>query len=627
MRGSRPAQSVSAWLAALVLCAPLAADDAGVVRGQVRGDAQPLPASQVFAYQLADLTLRKVTTDESGRFAFKSLPSGLYKIVAFKPGFVPGVALLTRASAQAIQVLDVELQNQRAAAGDSTADFWAMRQKIPTDVLREIDMTMARSDSGLGVPRLDTLSAGVRAVTGVDSLASTQTAQVSGGEVELAGELDDLSVGVSGRFVSLESTNGLDAPATDGYTQMLSIDVSGGGANRIQVTSLDNSLSTHSGEERIGLQSHRLSWSRDGEKHRSEIAAQYLEEDNFYARGAANQMALPPGSRTWNLEGSYSTDIGERSSVEAGFRYLDREFDLLENDLLLNGVLPQERLELFGRAGTAINPAVLVEYGVYSTMRDGTLSFMPQGGLVLKLGDSWRASTLASLKMHDDPIEARRMNDFHTGYYGDYASCERAAAECYQVVLSRFVDGQEKLSLGALHRRFDETLRLQFDDNFFNYRENIQLFHGDAVPELQLALTQRLSPNILTRLESNLGAGGGGVVTLSDSRGRYENEVRYLVTSLDTLFEQSATGVFIAFHHLQQRLSPVVDDRPLAQLLEVERLQLKLTQDLAVLSEMAADWAVQLNMELSRGSLPLEDEVVTANDIRSRITGGLAVRF
>ncbi len=289
-------------------------------------------------------------------------------------------------------------------------------------------------------------------------------------------------------------------------------------------------------------------------------------------------------------------------------------------------MLPQERVEVFGRAGTSINPAVLIEYGVYSTMRDGTLSFMPQGGLVVKLGDHWRASTLASLKMHDDPIEARRLNDFHTGYIGDYASCERAAAECYQVVLSRFAGNQEKLSIGALHRRFDETLRLQFDQNFFNYRENIQLFHGDAVPELQFALTQRLSPNIVTRLESSLGAGGGGVVTLADGDAPYENEVRYLVTSLDTHFQQSATGVFVAFHHLQQRLSPV-DDRPLEQLLEVERLQVILTQDLAVLSEMAADWAVQLNMELSRGSLPSSDETVTTDEIRSRVTGGLAVRF
>ncbi|MDH3404280.1 MAG: carboxypeptidase-like regulatory domain-containing protein [Acidobacteriota bacterium] len=628
MRRFPTSQSVAALIAALVMCALPAAADEGVVSGQVRTASHPLPASQVYAYQLADLTLRKATTDEAGRFAFKSLPAGLYKIVAFKPGFVPGVALLTRASAKAVQILDVELRDQGAAAADSAADFWTVRQQIPTDVLRDIDFALAADESAGSSPRIDNLRAGVRAVTGVDSMATAQTAQLSGGEVELASEIDNVNVDVSGSYLALEAARDLHLPATDGYSQTLSVDVSGVGANRIRMTTVDNSLSTASGKERMGLQSQRLSWSRDGERHRSQVAAQYTEEDNFYARGGGSRLALPPGSRAWNLEGSYSTDISERSTMEAGFRYRDRVFELVHNDLLLNGVLPQERVEVFGRGGTSLVPAVLVEYGVYSTMRDGTLSFMPQGGLVMRLGDSWRASTSAGVKMHDDPLEARRVNDFHTAYFRDYASCERATAECYQVVLARFVDDQEKLSIGALHRRFDETLRLQFDQNFFNYRENLQLVHGDAVPELQIALTQRLSPTILARLESNLGAGGGGILTLADREHGYENEVRYFVTSLDTQFERSATGVFVAFHQLEQRLSPLDDQpRPAEQILELERLQLMLTQDLAVLGDLAADWAVQLNMELSRGFVPTGGDATLADEIRSRITGGLAVRF
>jgi hypothetical protein len=420
----------------------------------------------------------------------------------------------------------------------------------------------------------------------------------------------------------------LDSATANGYSQLVSVNVSGIGSNHIQVISVDNKLSSAEtdGSDPIGLQSHRLSWSRDvGERGRSEIAAQYTEEDNFYASGSASRMAMLAGSRTWNLEGSYSTDVGERSSVEAGFRYSDRQLEDLDRPRF-EETLPLERVEVFGRAGTAVTPSVLVEYGVYSTMRDGTMSFMPQGGLVMKLGDSWRASTSASLKMHEDPLEARRLEDFHSGYFRDYASCERAAAECYQVVLSRIIDDQEKMSFGAVHRRFDETLRLHFDQNFFNYRENLQLVHGDSVPELQFALTQRLTPNILTRLESNVGAGGGGRVRLAGRPKRYENEVRYMVTSLDTLFEQTATGVFVAFHQLEQRFNSP-SNQNLAEEVDLERLQLMLTQDLTVLSSMAADWALQVNMELSRGALPNTEKAVSADEIRQRITGGLAVKF
>lgn len=596
---------------------------AGFVGGQVRTGELPLADSQVYAYQLADLTLRKVATDPDGRFTFAALPAGLYKIVAFKKGFVPGVALLTRASAQAVQFLEVELESD--ADVDSAADFWTVRKQIPTDVLRDIDLMLAAADATPALaPRVDRLSARMRAVTGVDSLAA-DGAHVSGGHLQVASALDDLTLGVQGHFVTLEGRNGLTTEA-DGRSQAVSVDVAGSGSTRIRVSSIDNRLRTPASDDaRMGLQSHRLSWSRDLGPGESRFAAQYVEEDNFYAgAGVTDLIGLPGGSRMWNLEGNYTMSVGQRSRVEAGFVYRDRDIELIDSEW--GSMLPSERVELFGRGGTTVHPSVLVEYGVYSTMRDGTVSLMPQGGVVLKLGDDWRAATSASLKMHDDPIEARRLNDFHTGYFRDYASCERAAAECYQLVLSRFAEDQEKLSIGAIHRRFDESLRLHFDENFFNYHENLQLVRGDAVPELQFALNQRLSPNVHARFESNLGAGGGGVLVLSDEQ-PYENQVRYLVTSVDTQFEQTATGVFVAFHHLQQRLEPV-ESRPLEELLELERLQLMLTQDLGVLSEIASNWAVQLNMELSRGSLPAGDgDLGDDGDLRSRITGGLAVSF
>ncbi len=639
----RLARQPFAWAAGLIAlaAAPLAAESpstapasgaslpgsalatTGYVRGQVRVESAPLPGSQVYAYQLADLSLRKVAADQDGRFSFESLPAGLYKIVAFKPGFIPGVALLTRASSDAAQFLEMELRGRDNAA-DSSTDFWSVRKQIPTDVLRDIDLASAVYEGDPVLPRVDRLSAQMRTVTGVDSLATAGGAQLKGGHVAVEGEIDDINVGVEGRFVALESTSGLQTMA-GGHSQAVSVDVSGVGEHRIQVTSIDNRLRTAPTEDgRIGLASHRLAWSRDvGEDGEARAAAWYTEENNFLAgAGNASLLELPSASRTWNLEGNYTTRIGERSRLEAGVYYRDRDLNLADSEWLDH--LPQERVEVFGRAGTSVHPSVLVEYGVYSTLRDGSVSLMPQGGVVVQLNDSWRAATSASLKMHDDPIEARRLNDFHTGYFRDYASCERAAAECYQLVLSKFEDRQEKLSISAIHRRFDESLRLHFDENFFNYHENLQLVHGDAVPELQFAMTQRLSPTIRTRLQSNLGEGGGGTLVLADGDHPYENNVRYMVTSVDTQFEQSATGVFVAFHHLEQDLEPLQEEERL-ELMDLQRLQLMLTQDLGILSTLASNWAVQLNMEVSRGTLP--DSEADLDELRSRVTGGLAVKF
>jgi len=628
MNVSRPIQCTLALTFALLANASFASAGDGVVSGRVSALDAPLPASQVYAYQLGELTLRKVTTDEDGSFAFRDLPTGLYKIIAFKPGFLPGIALLTRASLEARQFLDVELQSQDSAATDSAADIWSVRQQIPTDILHDIDMaSMSPSQETSTVAGGIPVRARMQALTGVDSMATTQTASLSGGQVDVASEIDQLNVDVRGRYVELASRPGdLDAPEANGHTQMLSVNVTGVGTNRINVTSLDNSLDTaETGQDRMGLQSHRLSWSRGvGARGHSQVAAHYIEENNFYSRGVSGSMAMPSGSREWNLEGSYASSVGQRSSVEAGFNYRERQFELAgSGDPLFDGILPGERVDVFGRAGTSVTPSVLVEYGVYSTMRDGSLSFAPQGGVVLQLGDDWRAATAASLRVHEDPVEARRFNDFRTGHYSDYSSCEGSSSECYQVSVAKMDGDQERMSFGAIHRTFDETLRLQFDDNFFNYRENLQLVRGDTVPELQFALTQRLSPNILARVESSLGIGGGGRLALDENE-HFENEVSYLVTSVDTRFEQTATGVLVAFHQLRQNFNSMTSQTPEEQL-ALERIQVALTQDLAVLGSMAADWALQLNMELSRGALPSDDSL--DDDIRERITGGLAVKF
>ena len=61
---------------------------------------------------------------------------------------------------------------------------------------------------------------------------------------------------------------------------------------------------------------------------------------------------------------------------------------------------------------------------------------------------------------------------------------------------------------------------------------------------------------MLTSLESSVAFGGGGTFVAADRRS-YENQVHYMVTSLDTQFLTSSTGVFVAFHHLPQELEPL----------------------------------------------------------------------
>ena len=60
--------------------------------------------------------------------------------------------------------------------------------------------------------------------------------------------------------------------------------------------------------------------------------------------------------------------------------------------------------------------------------------------------------------------------------------------------------------------------------------------------------------------------------------------------------------------------------------MELERLQLGVTQDLSLLQHLAANLALHLNMEISRGGSS-DTSVLELEELRKRVTGGVAVRF
>ncbi len=607
-----------AWLGALAWGA-VAEARAASLSGTVSAAAAPLPRANVYAYELADASLLRVATDEAGAFRFETLPAGLYKIVAFKAGFVPAIALLTRASAEAAQVLDMELEPSPPVPAE--ADFWAVRRHIPPDVLRDIETAAALAAWSQEGPELAALSGEMEALAGVDRTLEGGAAQMTGGRVDLEGAIRDLRFGVAGDYIALESASDLPN-GPDGRSQAVTIDVEDGGTQRLRVTSLEGRLRDVSLDP-VDFETHRVAWSRQDDEAVASVAAQYTAESNYYRRSSLGTLWLPEASRAWRLEGSYARALGERSRLEAGVRYRELETELADDRFWL----PQQRVEVFGRNGLRLNPTFLVEYGVFSTLRDGSLSLMPQGSLVVQLGPDWRARAQASVEAHDDPIDSVLLRDFAIAQYDDYASCEGAAEHCYQVLFSRFEGEEERFSIGGLHRRFDETLRLHFDPDFFNQQEHLYLVPGDTVPELQMSVAGRPRPRVLTRLRSSLGSGGGGVVWVGPRARPYENQVTYLVTSLDTQFQATDTGVFLAFHHLSQRLDPL-GEQGVERLVELHRLQLLLTQELDFLHAMASDFAVHLNMEVSRGLTAVSEEVVNDPDeLRSRITGGFAVSF
>ncbi len=616
------------------------------VFGRVTGEVAPLAAVRVYAYQLADFSLQRVVTNAEGRFRFPELPAGLYKIIAFKTGFVPVIVMLTHSREDAQQFLELQLAQDAAENARASDDFWSIRGRIPADVLREIE-----TPEGSGVKLADspftpdparssnpssasfqtsTFATKMEAMTGYEQLPVVGEALLAGGQVGVEGSMGDLRVGLTGDFWRLGPTDAYADAGAGGQSREIALRLQGADAK------VDLATSSHrlvgADEEPVDFETHRLSWSQSLSDHsRAHLAAQYTSQTNYYSQSPLAPLEIPRDSRSWEVDSSYTLDPSTRTSFQGGFRYRDREVGVAGSDAFgpNDPTLHDERLDLFGRSGFRLRPTVLVEYGLYTTLRDGTMSLTPHGGLVVQLGDRWQASTLASGKV-STVAESSLRRDFVPAFYHESSACTQGEQSCYQVELSRRSDdGENSLSVGAVDRQIGETLRLFFNDDFFDHLESLYLVQGDQLPEVQLGVTRRITPKLIARLESNAGSGGGGIFYATD-QAPYQNSVRYLVTSLDTHYQGTDTGLFISFRHLEQDLQPLggaaaTGGQP--PRLEIERLQLMLTQDLNILLDLASDWAVKLNMEISRGSTLFGPGSGKGDELRSRVLGGFAVRF
>ena len=596
--------------------------------GQVRSDVGPLEAARVYAYQVTDLTLTRATTGEDGRFLFSTLPAGVYKIIAHKVGFVPAVVLFTRATQSAADFLEFELTAETVASDDGSTDFWSIRRRIPGDVLREIELAeaMHAERRSAATPATD-LAFVTEMMAGLDNFADTGQSHLTRGRIGMHGRVGRLMLELDGRFDELrpqsQSTGDEGDSLTRGRTNSLDFSLAGKGSSSVHFNSVRHSFNDHpSMEGPVDFERYQVQWHQElGSGAESAVSAQYLAESGFHTQGPVEPAGLPEGSRTLNVNGTYRHEIGERLAVRTGVSYQEMLIDT-EIGQAWSG-LARQRVNAFGIGSTALGSGLVVEYGLYSLLLDGTVALSPHGGVVMDLGKGWKGEAVARRRFRS---EAPELGSFAIAYFRNLEADPGGDEHYYRVGLQHDGEDGESIRIGAIHREIGDTLRVFFSEDFFDQVESVYLVRGDRLPELQVQISRRLAPKILTILQSNAGSGGGGLFRTANDDRSYENQVSYMVTSVDTQFQETSTGVFLALHRVEQRLDPIGPGQRGTDV-ELDKLQLKLTQELGYFLDLGTDLAVLLNIELSRGDLAYGRTLADRDELHSRVAGGVAVRF
>lgn len=590
------------------------------VVGKVLADQDPLVSASVYAYELADLSLKKSFTDRSGEFVFRSLPAGLYKIIAHKPGFVPAVMLLTRTTAGAYQYIDFALTPENTSTADGD-DYWSIREKIPSDILREIQIAESLEESSRTQREQDRFEAEMAALTGSGAFSSIGPARLNGGTLGVQGRVGNVDLGVRGTIREFDGAS--DSHFTGSKlaeTSALAVTLSPFDDAQLQVSSHRSQIRSGGG---IDLEHYGVAWSSDLGPGRSQLSAAFTQENNFYSDDRIDAFGMPSASQTWEVEGSYEAQLSRRNTLQTGVSYRQRSALTAASA----AAIPVERFDIFGVGGLDVGGGTNVEYGLFTTVVNDQVQLAPHAGVSVELGSNWTAEVAGRHRVTE--VDPRFLNqDFIPAFYGHAAQCSPGESDCYRIKVTRLLGEQNSVSVGVLQRQYTDTLRLFFSEDFLDQLDSLFLVAGDRVPELHFSIDRRLSPNVLAHFESNIAEGGGGTLESSDGS-PLQNRVRFVVTSLNTHFENTSTAVKLGFHSMQQDLSPLGGDGADSTAIDSERIQLQVTQDLERLLGFAfapsSQWALLLDMQVSRGNGILDSAQI--DEVRERVVGGIAVSF
>jgi len=638
----RRVTAIFATLAFLALSGSARAEVLGL-EGRVVLNQSPVSEARVYAYQLVEKSLHKVLTDASGRFLFEALPAGIYKLIAHKTGLQPAIQLLQRDAAESAQFVELELT--REASPDLT-DFWSVRSEIPADVLREITAppTIEAAEAA-EAPQLANLVIGsatqmdsrllaeVSALSGVHDVTPAASARLTGANVGLKGQLGKVKLSMTGDFQSFESDfePRSDAGiAIDGQTHSVTFNVQTPQQSDFDISSSSNRLTMMDDSFTTPVEASQLffAWNRPvGSAGTTSVKASLVEESGLYNRSWIDPLGLPVASRRLRIEGDYSRKIEGLGDLRAGLRYRESTGAyarrLAGTD---SALLASESIDAFGDGGWQVHEKVLVQYGLFTTTTDGSISITPRGGFVLQLGPLWQASFNAAHRVvsREDFIA----DDFLPVVLDGTMTCGEAETSCYQMSVLRSSGVDSQLGFGASFRELDETVRMYFNGNFFESSEGIFLVPGDRIPELHASLRQRLSPGVVAKVSASVASGGGGVFQ-SVNRRHYENDISMVTSGIDATFERTSTGVYVSFQRLDQQLTPYTQSAKsyaAEPATEMQRLEVIVSQNLSAIWDLSQDWAVHLGMGLARGASFFHSDV-DSEAIQRRIVTGVAVRF
>jgi len=629
MRRTAIALCVSVLALALAGGQALAGPPAPPISGVVRHAEAPVPGVLVIFFNVGDNSLTRLRTADDGTFVLASAPAGVYDLVAYKRGFEPALQRLWHQSGSAqVSSVSIALTRKGKAAPNAPEPqtIWDMRDRLPTDVLRELAIEEVADKSTTPAQRiqLNKLIAG-QVSTMTDVASQSSASSLSRAAVGLHGGLPNgWQYGISGDYARLGN---MDVPGetTTGNAAGLAVDLAPDANDHVSVSTRRNNLSF--ADSPASLQTHAVSWSSGAGQGRVEsVAARYIEETNLYRATALGTTIFPVSSRTWEVNGQY----GRPSTVDApgvsvGMTYRHREASVGPSGVGADGVLVDSAPDADLAASTSVHVGdrleleggVVARYlgsapGAYGIAPIATARYDIGGatiyvrGLYRALGDISQATAvmprIASIEDSQEP----------------------AATRSLAVGFQRNAGPNSQVQVEVSQQRMGELVRAFFQGDFLTDFDSVYLLDGNSVRQYKASVSQRLSNTLSGNVTARYGSIDGNVAgTSAVNYGISSNKGHFWSAGASVEVLPTRTGIALLVRSIKQDIQT-----PAAILAnDSQKLAISVSQDLSIigLTPFGAGWKLLVAVENAKGTAlsDRKDEPALAN----RLLGGVAVTF
>jgi hypothetical protein len=618
-------------------------ESAPPISGVVRHLEAPVSGVLVILYNLGDMSLTRVRTAEDGTFVLASAPVGVYDLIAYKRGFEPALQRLWhQAVADQVSAVAIELRPKgaKAAAATGPTSVWELRDKLPTDVLREIGMDVAQAPptspaspiagapaapaervAAQQLPVSKLLNGDVKTMTSAPAQSASTT--LSKAEVGLHGGLPNgWQYGIAGDYAVLG--NG-DSPGevTTGNAAGIALNVDPSAGEHVVLSSRRNSLSF--GDSPASLQTHSVTWSRGAEEGRVEsVAARYVEEANLYRATALGTTIFPLASRTWEVNANYGRPASDTPGVSVGMTYRHKEATVGPNGVAADGAFLQSAPDADLSAATSfrVTDSLLLEGGVVARYMGNAVSAYGIAPTLTARYDLGPATVYAR-GLYRVAGSTHGLTSVMPRVASIEENQEPAATQSYTIGLERRVDPDSSIRFEVTQQHMGELVRAFFEGDFLTDFDSVYLLEGNSVRQYRASLDQRLTDTLSGSLSVRYGAIDGSVSPQSAAGyGILANAGRFWSARAAVQVLPTRTGFAVLVRGIRQNLATSATIVPN----DSNKLTLSVAQDLSVvgLTPFGADWKLLVAFEQAQGTTPdRQQEEATAN----RLLGGVAVSF